>query len=331
MCPASVAKKSFRVLMVLLGTTVALESAQAQQDRQVRGWVQGLAAGDSAIVRLTGPTTLECSTRPGGAWTAEGAKPGVYQAVPASPGYRFDPPSRSAKVGNSNVNAVNFRAVPTVAPVPLPADDQPTTGFVIRGRIRGLAASDRLVIRAAGPIEAQTMTGPGGKYELGGLMPGTYRLFVEDGRYRLQPSERNVQVEARDRHDILFSAKLVRDTRPQTATKPEPVARFSVSGRVDGLKALLHGCARASVTALGPQTVKVRTLKSEHEFDCGTFQLAGLTPGRYQIKVWVPANAMQVWTVTPPVRTIDLTQDVSGLLFEAKVDDRSTRRKRRSR
>lgn len=319
--------RSIPVCLLLLAAAGGARAGEVQ----VEGWVRGLDRGDSAVVTLSGPVKRETSVRPGGHWRIRGVPPGNYQAKPSSPGYRFVPPARTVEVSGAQVSAVNFRAKSTGAS---PAARSGAPGHSVRGRIHGLKPGDRVRIEATGPRSGRTMTRSGGRYKLEDLPPGTYRISAADARYRFRPAARTVRIRRGDRRNIHFKARPApRSGRgAEHAVRPKPKPKtFSLHGRVNGLKALLHGCSRATVLLRGPKQARTRTRKSEDARVCGTFAFEDLPPGEYTLTVRIRNTAMQYWDVSPEKRTVRLRGDVKGVVFDADVHSEPRHRRHRNR
>ncbi len=310
-------------------------TAQAGPAIKLSGWVWGMKPGDTVSLLIQGPVKRQINARPGGAWVADGLPAGEYKIVPRSPGYSFQPPARTAKPGTGGLNAINFRATPPAAATSSNSGAG-RNGFAIRGRVRGLPGGERVLVRAQGPSRAEVMTRPGGQYTLADLAPGTYRVEVVDERWRTKPAGRNVKVKRRDRTHIHFTAKrrpgAVAD-RPKLESRPKPVSRHTVKGRVDGLKALLHGCTSAVVVAEGGgESLRAKTMVSEDVRVCGRFIFRDVPAGVYRLTVHVTGNAFTRYEVSPASRKVNVRDDVQGLTFEVdEKERRSHRRRRRSR
>ncbi|MBN2497467.1 MAG: carboxypeptidase regulatory-like domain-containing protein [Deltaproteobacteria bacterium] len=293
--------------------------ARAQGPAQVNGWVIGLAPGQVAVIKLVGPREYRCSTRPGGQWSVEGVAPGAYTVFAKLPGVEFTPTQRRIQVRGGTVGAVNFRrqSEPAEAPDARRAGQVPAA-LSIAGWVRGLAGGERILVKASGPTPAQAHTRPGGHFQLEGLAAGTYRLRFESERYRIVPPTILVKLEGADRKGLRFKAR-PRKAGPAAGTAAPAAAaeqRYTLRGRVDGLKALLHGCTRATVIASGPSTASARTRTGEE--DCGSFVLRDLEPGSYVLRVRIPPVGTLRWRVSPSKRKIELRGDVGGVVFDAR-------------
>jgi hypothetical protein len=178
------------------------------------------------------------------------------------------------------------------------------------------------------------MTRSGGRYELEDLPPGTYRISAADARYRFRPSARTVRIRRGDRRNIHFKARPAPRSGPggKHAVRPKPKPKtYSLEGRVNGLKALLHGCTRATVLLRGPKRARTRTRKSEDARVCGTFAFEELPPGEYTLTVRIRNTGMQYWDVSPEERTVRLRGDVKGVVFDADEHSKPRHRRHRNR
>ncbi len=258
-------------LMVLLIAGLAQLPARAEGPVKVRGWVNGLKAGDTAVIKLQGPRKYQTTSRHGGKWEIPAAEPGNYQVTVQHAGYTFKPSIRRIRLKQGTVQAINFRAVPR-APVKADAPGSKTSRktYSISGRVLGLAGGITVIVKAKGPRNLEATTRPGGRFLIAQVVPGTYRLTVQDERYIFKPSELKVLIKKVDRKNVRFRAKKKRSA---------PVrSKAWFAGSVKGIKPGEF----ALVSAKGSKNYTERLNRD------GNFSFKTMVPGRYKISIEVP-------------------------------------------
>jgi hypothetical protein len=163
---------------------------------RVSGTVSGaVAAGVS--VTLTGAASFGTATDADGHYAFDAVPDGLYTATPQAPGYRFEPPSRTATVNGAHVDGVDFTSQ--------------RAGHSFSGTVSG-AVQTGVTVALAGPSTAATTTDALGHYAFAGLSDGAYTATPTLAGYAFAPASRTAAVAGLDVSGQDFTASIVAGT-----------------------------------------------------------------------------------------------------------------------
>ena len=194
------------VVEVLPSTTVAGSFSAT-------GTITPAAAGNQAVVTLSGGATGTATADSTGTYTFANLANGTYAATPSKPGYVFTPASQAFTVNGINSSIPNIAASPT---------------FSISGSISPLAAGNGTLITLSGTASASTNV-VSGNYSFTGLLNGSYTVTPTNSTYTFTPSSQSVTVNGSSITSVNFSGQ----TAPPTSLFPDlsdiiPVGGISV-------------------------------------------------------------------------------------------------------
>ncbi len=194
------------VVEVLPSTTVAGSFSAT-------GTITPSAAGNQAVVTLSGPASGSATADSTGTYTFTNLANGTYAATPTKPGYVFTPSSQSFSVSGANVSITNIAASPT---------------FSISGSISPSTAGNGTLMTLGGSASATTNV-VSGNYSFTGLLNGSYTVTPTNSAYTFTPPSQSVIVNGSSMPGINFSGQAA----PPTSLFPDlsdiiPVGGISV-------------------------------------------------------------------------------------------------------
>ncbi len=167
-----------------------------------------------------------------------------------------------------------------------------------------------------GPVQRSAYTRSDGTWTISQLPPGVYLVTATHARCAFTPSERRVQIQQRDIHEVNFTAHpAAGDSGGATAksggagsgsgtsTKPAASARRTIGGAIVGLAP----GDRAMIEISGP--VKM----SHYARSDGTYDFQQLKPGVYTVR---PVS--KHYRFSPTFRTVNVSEgDKEEIHFKA--------------
>lgn len=157
--------------------------------------ISGIVSGASSVtMTLSGASTASTQTDSGGNYTFSNLDLGNYVVTPTKTGYSFTPSSRPVTIEGLDVTGINF--VATTAPTYAISGTVTLDG----SPIEGVAVTTR---------GASATTGTDGKYQLTGLVDGSYTVVPTKAGYNFSPKSQTVAISGADKADVNFAAATV--------------------------------------------------------------------------------------------------------------------------
>lgn len=174
-----------------LSVVEVLPSTTAAGSFSATGTITPSAAGNQAVVTLSGAASGSATADSTGTYTFANLANGTYAATPAKPGYVFSPSSQSFTVNGANASIPNFAASPT---------------FSISGSISPSTAGSGTIMALSGTASASTNV-ISGNYSFTGLLNGSYTVTPTNSAYVFTPANQSFTVNGSSISGVNFSAQ----------------------------------------------------------------------------------------------------------------------------
>lgn len=157
--------------------------------------ISGIVTGASSVtMTLSGASTATTQTDSGGSYTFTNLDFGDYVVTPTKTGYTFTPANHPVTIEGLDHTGINFTA--NVAAT-----------HKISGTITlGGSAIEGVAVATKGAVAT---TGTDGKYQLTGLVDGSYTVIPTKTGYNFSPNSQSVTISGADETDVNFSANTV--------------------------------------------------------------------------------------------------------------------------
>ena len=196
-----------------LSVVEILPSTTAVGSFSATGTITPAAAGNQAVVTLSGATTGSATADSTGTYTFTNLANGNYAATPTKAGFVFTPSSQPFTVNSTNASIPNITALQT---------------WSISGGITPSSAGSGTIMTLSGAASATTNV-VSGNYSFTGLLNGSYSVTPSNAGYIFMPPSQSVMVNGSNITNINFSGQ----TAPPTSLFPDlsdiiPVGGISV-------------------------------------------------------------------------------------------------------
>jgi 5-hydroxyisourate hydrolase-like protein (transthyretin family) len=244
--------------------TTGIDAALAGNGR-IAGTIRNAATGapiPGAWVQLCGENICrDTSTAADGTYLSEFVPPGSYRAQAGATGYRTRY-HRDAET-RETADLVTVTVETTAAGIDIALPD---LGH-ITGRVTDAATGQPLqgvMVRKVGTTTPTAWTGSDGRYDLGGLATGVYRLLFTDPQTHYAP----------------WTSEQITVTEGQSATRDAQLEHYGyLSGRVTAAES---GAPLGGIEARAGSTALARTAAD------GTYTLGPLPDGPYTVRFYDP-------------------------------------------